>query len=228
MNTTPQQISIGSIPVVLFFAILALSGAARGDDLKVNPDHGNNTFTAVFDAPLGERITAVSSSVACDISYDDRAGTASGRCSVPLTTIMVDNEKTKTDHFRDWATNKKSKPQACTFEAKFTDVKLSEPLAPEKAVKFSAEAPFTVCGRSRSDGAKERVEGTAVLVSPESKTIRIRAHVPKFNRDAYKIGPKYTDGWLARVQSLAKVVAEEGEIELTLFARPSDSKHSNR
>jgi len=141
---------------------------------------------------------------------------------------MVDNEKTKTEHFRDWATNKKLKPGACSFEATFTDVKLSEPLVPEKTVRFSTEAPFTVCGRRRADGGKEHIEGTAVLVSPESKTIRIRAHVAKFNRDAYKIGPKYTDGWFARVQSLAKVVAEEGEIDLTLFARPSSSQHSSR
>jgi hypothetical protein len=80
---------------------LALSIPARGESLKVNPDNGNNTFSAVFDAPLGERITAVS----WDIAYDEAAGTASGRCSVPLITLMVDNEKTKTEHFRDWVTN---------------------------------------------------------------------------------------------------------------------------
>jgi hypothetical protein len=212
----------------LLLSGLALSIPARGESLAVNPDNGNNTFSAVFDAPLGERITAVSSAVSCDIAYDETAGTASGRCSVPLTTVMVDNEKTKTEHFRDWVTNKKLKPHACSFEVAFTDVKLSEPLVPEKSVRFSAEAPFTVCGRSRANGGKEQIEGTAVLVSPESKTIRIRAHVAKFNRDAYKIGPKYTDGWFARVQSLAKVVAEEGEIDLTLFARPSSPQHSSR
>jgi len=215
------------LAVVLSFG-LGLSLAAAADDLKVSPDNGNNTFTAIFDAPLGERITAVSSAVACDISYDASAATASGRCSVPLSTVMVDNEETKTEHFQAWATNKKVKPQACALEAKFSDVKLSESLVPEKSVRFTAEAPFTICGRNRSDGGKEHIEGTAVLVSPESKTLRIRAHIAKFNRDAYKVGPAYTDGWLARVQSLAKVVAEEGEIELTLFARPSSTQHSSR
>jgi hypothetical protein len=180
------------LAVVLSFG-LGLSLAAAADDLKVSPDNGNNTFTAIFDAPLGERITAVSSAVACDISYDASAATASGRCSVPLSTVMVDNEETKTEHFQAWATNKKVKPQACAL-----------------------------------DGGKEHIEGTAVLVSPESKTLRIRAHIAKFNRDAYKVGPAYTDGWFARVQSLAKVVAEEGEIELTLFARPTSTQHSSR
>jgi len=46
----------------------------------------------------------------------------------------------------------------------------------------------------------------------------VRASVAKFNRDSYKIGPKHTDGWLARVQALATVVAEEGTIDLSLFA----------
>src|SRR5262249_33817323 len=144
MNPTLQHFVVRIVTVALLLSGLALSIPARGEGLKVNPDNGNNTFSAVFDAPLGERITAVSSAVACDIAYDAAAGTASGRCSVRLTTVMVDNEKTKTEHFRDWATNKKVKPQACSFETTFTDVKLSEPLVPEKGVRFFAEAPFTI------------------------------------------------------------------------------------
>ena len=45
------------------------------------------------------------------------------------------------------------------------------------------------------------------------------ATVAGFDRDAYRIGPKYTDGWLARVQALATVVAEKGAVELSLFAK---------
>jgi hypothetical protein len=213
---------------VLLLSCLVVTIPALAEDLKVNPDNGNNTFTAIFDAPLGERITAVSSSVACDISYDPTAATASGHCSVPLTTVTVDSQPTKTEHFREWVTNKKVKPQACAFETKFTNIKLSEPLVPEKSVKFSTEAPFTICGRGRSDGAKEHVEGTAALVSAESKTIRIRGHIAKFNRDAYRVSPKYTDGWFGKVQALAKVVAEEGEIDLTLFAQPTNSQQSTK
>jgi hypothetical protein len=67
------------------------------------------------------------------------------------------------------------------------------------------------------------VTGTALLFPAgtygEKKTIRIRATVADFDRDAYRIGPKYTDGWLARVQSLAAVVAEKGAVELSLFAK---------
>ena len=206
-------------------ALLALTLAAPtalAEDLTVNPDAGNNSFSAVFDAALGERINAVSSAIGCDLAWDEKAGVASGRCSVPLTSIRVDNDDTKSDHFRQWATNKKSDPAACRIEAVFGGVKVG-PLAPEKPVPFAAEIPFTVCGRARADGGKEKVNGTALLFPPgaygEKKTIRIRATIAGFDRDAYRIGPKYTEGWLARVQSLAKVVAEKGTVELSLFAK---------
>lgn len=201
---------------------LALPGAALAEALAVNPDAGNSSFSAVFDAALGERINAVSSTVGCEITYDEKTGSAGGRCSVPLVSIRVDNDDTKSDHFRQWATHKKSDPAACTLEAVFSGVKVG-PLVPEKPVPFTAEIPFTVCGRGHAGGAKEKVSGTAVLFPPgaygDRKTIRIRATVAGFDRDAYRIGPKYTEGWLARVQSLAKVVAEKGDVELSLFAR---------
>jgi hypothetical protein len=201
---------------------LALPRAAAAEDFAVNPDAGNNAFSAVFDAALGERINAVSSAVGCEIAYDEKAGVASGRCSVPLTSIRVDNDDTKSDHFRQWATNKKSDPAECKLETEFRGVKVG-PLVAEQPVPFSAEIPFTVCGRGHAGGGKEKVRGTAVLFPPgaygDRKTIRIRATVADFDRDAYRIGPKYTEGWFARVQSLAKVVAEKGIVELSLFAR---------
>ena len=196
---------------------------ARAEELEVNPNAGNNSFSAVFDAKLGERITAVSSAVGCAVRLDEKSGLVSGKCSVPLESIRVDNDDTKSDHFRQWATNKKSDPAACRLEAMFENVRLGT-LAPERPVPFEAEIPFTVCGRGRADGGPERVSGTALFFPPgaygERKTIRIRATVTGFDRDAYQVGPKYTDGWLARVQQLAKVVAEKGDIELSLFARP--------
>jgi hypothetical protein len=208
------------------FAVLlvvsALAADAAAEDFKTNPDAGNNVFSAVFDAKLGERITAQSSAVACDLAYDAQAGTASGSCSVPLSTIKVDNEDTKTEHFQQWVTNKKSDPRECRFEAKFANVKVGK-LAPEQPVPFDAQIPFTVCGRAPVDGRKEQVKGTALLFPAgaygDAKTIRIRATIREFDRDAYRIGPKYTEGWFARVQSLAKVVAEKGTIDLSLFAK---------
>lgn len=200
----------------------ALAPPARAEELRVDPDAGNNTFNAVFDAKLGERITAQSSAVSCDLRYDEGSGLASGRCSVPLTSIKVDNEDTKTEHFRQWVTNKKSEPDACRLEAAFEGVKVGA-LVAEQPVPFAAEVPFTVCGRKPADGRRERVKGTALLFPPgaygEKRTVRIRATVEGFDRDAYHIGPRYTDGWLARVQSLAKVVADQGTIELSLFAK---------
>ncbi|HZZ85502.1 MAG TPA: hypothetical protein VFE30_13265 [Anaeromyxobacteraceae bacterium] len=204
-------------------ALLAVAApAAAAEQLKTDPEAGNNVFSAVFDARLGERITAQSSAVACDLSYDAGAGTASGTCSVPLTSIKVDNEETKTGHFQQWVTNKKSDPKDCRFEARFERVRVG-PLSPERPAEFAARIPFTVCGRGPVDGRKEQVAGTALLFPPgaygEKKTIRIRATIQRFDRDAYHIGPRYTEGWLARVQSLAKVVAQEGTVELSLFAK---------
>jgi hypothetical protein len=206
---------------------LALGAPAAAEDFKTNPDAGNNVFTAVFDAKLGERITAQSSSVGCDVTYDEKTGTASGSCSVPLTSVKVDNEDTKTEHFQQWVTNKKSDPKDCRFEARFASVKVGN-LAPEQPASFAAQIPFTVCGRGPVDGRKERVKGTALLFPAgaygEKETIRIRATIQDFDRDAYHIGPKYTDGWLARVQRLAKVVAEKGTVELSLFAKSEGEK----
>ena len=213
--------------------ILSLPGAALAEALTVNPDAGNSSFSAVFDAALGERINAVSSAVGCEITYDARTGEAAGRCSVPLASIRVDNDDTKSDHFRQWATNKKTDPAACALEAVFTGVKVG-PLVPEKPAPFSAEIPFTVCGRGPAGGGKEKVRGTAVLFPAGSygdrKTIRIRATIADFDREAYRIGPRHTEGWLARVQSLAKVVAEKGTVELSLFARekPAGDREASR
>ena len=78
---------------------LALPVAAGAEELTVNPDAGNSGFSAVFDAALGERINAVSSSVGCDVTLDEKTGLASGRCSVPLLSIKVDADDTKSDHF---------------------------------------------------------------------------------------------------------------------------------
>jgi hypothetical protein len=107
---------------------------AAAEAFVVDPEAGNNTFSAVFDAALGERITAVSSSVSCRLNLDERASTASGICSVPLTAIRVDNEDTKTEHFQQWSTNKKTHPKDCKLEAQFTALPLQK-LEPEKPVK---------------------------------------------------------------------------------------------
>jgi hypothetical protein len=201
-------------------AVLPLAAAA--EDFTVAPEAGNSGFSAVFDAALGERINAVSSAVGCEVRLDEKTGTASGRCAVPLASITVDADATKSEHFRDWATNKKSDPAACRLEAVFDGLKVG-PLVAEQAAPFTAEIPFTVCGRARVDGGKEKVVGTAMLFPAgsygEKKTIRIRATIAGFDRDAYRIGPRYTDGWLARVQQLAKVVAQTGTVELSLFAK---------
>ncbi len=74
---------------LLLVAVLAAPAAIRGEDLEVNPDAGNNAFSAVFDAKLGERITAVSSAVGCTLALDETTMRASGRCAVPLASIRM-------------------------------------------------------------------------------------------------------------------------------------------
>ncbi len=193
--------------------MLMLAAAAAGG-LKVDPDSGNNKFDARFDAPLGEMIVATSSQVACDVTY--QKGSASGTCSVPLTSIMVDNEPTKTEHFQQWATNKKVDAKKCSLEAKFEKIPLVIPGS------FAVDAAFSICGKPGT----EKVTGTATRLA--DGRVRIRARVEHFNRDKYKVGPKYTEGWLARVEQLAPVVAEEGTIEIALFAKPVETKSARK
>lgn len=194
--------------------------------LHVDPDAGNNKFDATFDAPLGERIMATSSAIACDLNYDESAGIAAGACSVPLTSITVDSEPTKTEHFQQWTTNKKVDPKKCTLETKLDGVKIEPPALSGKPSKISGEAPFTVCGRNRTDGKKETLTGSAMKL-PDGR-VRIRVRVDKFNRDKYQIGPKYTEGWLSRVQQLAPVVAETGTLEISIFAKPTETKAATK
>lgn len=202
--------------------ILLLAAAAS---LNVSPGAGNNKFDATFDAPLGEKIVATSSSVGCSVAWDEKSGTASGSCSVPLTSVMVDNEPTKTEHFQQWATNKKVDAAACSLEARFEALKLDGPLSAAPA-KLTGDAAFRVCGKRRIDGGRETVSGTALRL-PDGR-IRVRARVERFNRDRYRIGPKYTEGWLSRVQQLAPVVAEEGSIDISVFVKPDETKAASR
>jgi hypothetical protein len=209
---------------MILLAALALLAAPT--PYKVDPTSGNSNFSAIFELPLGERINAISPRVGCDLKVDDEKGTVSGFCSVPLVSITVDNEPVKAEHFQQWATNKKSKPKACLFEAKFENVPAK--LEAGKEVPFTTNVAFTVCGKARTGGGMELLEGVATLMAAgtynDVPTIRIRAHISKFDREAYQIGPKFTDGWLARVQGLAQVVAPVGSIELSLFARLDDGK----
>ena len=90
----------------LLASALATSPAhAAGAQFTVDPEAGNSAFTAVFDAAIGERITAVSSAVGCTIEADEAKLVGSAKCSVPLTSIRVDNDETKSEHFAEWATN---------------------------------------------------------------------------------------------------------------------------
>jgi hypothetical protein len=206
---------------LLLILAVVVARAAGAEAFKVDPDSGNSTFSAVFESALGERITANSSAVSCLLNYDQAAGLVSGSCSVQLPSVRVDNDDTKTEHFGQWATNKKSDPKACTLEARFERVKVAQ-LKPEVPVRFAAAIPFTICGKARTDGGKEQLVGRLTLLPAgtygEATTVRVRATIEHFKRSQYQVGPQFTDGWLARVQSLAKVVADEGSIELSLFA----------
>lgn len=200
---------------------------AHAESFRVDPDKGNSSMTAVFSAPLGERITAVSTSISCDLDVAGD-GSATGRCSLPLTSINVDNEPDKTDHFRQWATNRKSDPEKCSFDFEIQSAGALAEVEPMKPLQMRATGEFTICGRKHADGDAEMVHG-AVVLFPAGKrgpgrVVKIAATIDGFNRDKYKIGPDYTSGWLAKVQKLADVVGHEGTIELNLFASESVAK----
>src|SRR5436309_15522566 len=90
----------------LSLALTLVGSSATLADTKfaVDPEAGNNTLTAVFDAAVGERITAVSSAVGCTSTVDETTRQREASCSVPLASIRVDHAETKRDHFRQWAT----------------------------------------------------------------------------------------------------------------------------
>src|SRR5438445_12927966 len=99
--------------LMLLAALVAMNRAAAATQFAVDPEVGNNAFTAVFDSQIGERITAVSSAVGCTLTVDEAKREGRASCSVPLGSIRVDNDDTKTEHFGQWATNKKrSRPRA--------------------------------------------------------------------------------------------------------------------
>jgi hypothetical protein len=207
--------------VLLLRAAVALGGGR----FAVDPDAGSNTVSAVFEAAIGERITAVSSQVACTLRVDERRLTGDATCSVPLTAIRVDNDETKSEHFRQWATNRQLDPERCTFDLEVPGLALQPPVEPMRAVPFATEGAFRICGRPRDDGGRERIRGTIVYLPAGSykdvRTLRIRGRIEGFDRERYQIGPRWTAGWLARVQELAPVVATGGTIEVNLFATES-------
>src|SRR6266478_2966301 len=111
--------------LILFAALVAVSRVAAATQFAVDPEVGNNAFTAVFDSQIGERITAVSSAVGCKLTGDETKREGHASCSVPLTTVRVDNDDTKNDHCGEKATNKKKDPKQCTLQVEVPRLKLS-------------------------------------------------------------------------------------------------------
>ena len=188
----------------------------------VDPTVGGNTMSAVFESAAGERINAVSSSIACTVTADETKLEGTATCAIPLTSIVVDGNPTKSGHFQEWATNKKSEPKACRFELQVPLVHVPGPVEAKKPVSFTTDGTFTVCGRSRDDKGAERVEVTLTYLPRgthgDDRTLRIRAHITGFDRERYGVSPRATAGWLARVEQLADVVATEGTIDVNVFA----------
>jgi len=229
MKTRLAEIALAVAMAVVGFAQSVLADSSI---LKVDPEAGNNTFSAVFDAALGERITAVSSAVGCAITADEGKLEGHAKCSVPLTSITVDSDETKTDHFRQWATNKKLDPKQCTFDLDLPHVQLPSPLVEKQPVAFTTDGTFSICRRQRDNGQPEKIQGTIILLPAGSlgdgRAFRIRAKVEGFDREQYGISPKNTAGWLARVQQLANVVATAGTIDVNVFAISANGAQAKR
>ncbi|MGH7965239.1 MAG: hypothetical protein ACRERD_26090 [Candidatus Binatia bacterium] len=208
------------------------SALAETSTFAVDPEAGNNTFSAVFDAAIGERIMAVSSSVGCTLTVDEQQLEGKAKCSVPLTAIKVDNDDIKTEHFQQWATNKKLDAAKCTFDLEIPHIKLPPPVEEKKPVAFTTEGNFTVCGRQREGGKPERITGTVIYLPAgtygDTRTLRIRARIEGFDREQYGVSPRATAGWLARVQQLADVVATAGNIDVNIFATSPSGKQAQK
>jgi len=148
------------VTLLLLARVLSGSTQALGETrFAVDPEAGNNTFSAVFDAAIGERITAVSSASGATLRVDEAQLSGQASCAVPLSSIRVDNDDTKSDHFRQWATNKKVDPRKCTFKLEVPHLKLEGPVEAMKPVPFEAEGTFTICGRPRDDKGPEKISG---------------------------------------------------------------------
>jgi hypothetical protein len=208
--------------IAVLLLLAAVIRPAAGATYEVRADDRGNAMTAVFDSAVGERITAVSPRIDCTLTVDETALTGSGRCSVPLTSIAVDNTPQKSEHFQQWATNKKSDPEACSFELTLPSVHVPGPVTPDRPVQLTTEGKFTICGRPRDDGGTEHVAVTLTYLPEygEEKVhaLRIRAHVEHFDRERYGVSPRATAGWLARVEQLSDVVATEGVIDVSVVA----------
>jgi len=210
--------------VLALAGMLGVAGRVARAETKVvvDPEAGNNAFAAVFDSAIGERITAVSSAIGCTFAVDEAKLEGSGHCAVPLSSIRVDNDDTKTEHFGQWATNKKTEPARCMLELEVPSVRLTPPIEPKKPVPFSTEGTFTICGRRREDHRPEHIQGSVIYLPAgtygSKRTLRIRARIEHFDREKYGVTPKSTPGWLARVQQLAPVVATAGTIDVNLLA----------
>src|SRR5262249_54529416 len=151
--------------VLLLALVLSGPPAALGDtQFSVDPEAGNNTFSAVFDAAIGERITAVSSAVECTLRVDEEklAGPAPG--SAPPGPTRVDNDDTKSDHFGQWATNKRVDPRKCRSGLDVPGLKRDGPVQAMKPVPFETDGTFTICGRPRDDKGPERISGTIIYL----------------------------------------------------------------
>ncbi|MFN8544502.1 MAG: hypothetical protein U0807_09870 [Candidatus Binatia bacterium] len=221
------------LPLAAVMVVALLAAPAVADTkFTVDPEVGNNAFTAVFDSTIGERIMALSSAVGCTLTVDEGKLEGHATCSVPLTSIRVDNDDTKTEHFGQWATNKKMEPAQCTFTLEVPAVKLPPPVEPKKPVAFTTEGTFTICGRPRDDHRRERIQGTVIYLPPgtygSTRTLRIRARIEQFDREKYGVSPKNTAGWLARVQQLADVVGTEGTVDVNLFAAVPDAHEGEK
>jgi polyisoprenoid-binding protein YceI len=93
-----QRLMEMGLSAAMLFLVSSQPVWAENATFKVDPEAGNNTFSAVFDAALGERIMAVTSGIDCTVTVDEgKLGKA--KCSVPLKSIKVDNDDTKTEHF---------------------------------------------------------------------------------------------------------------------------------
>ena len=84
--------------ITSFIICLLLPQILLAETYRSSAMQGDSTLSGVFSLPLGERITALSSVIDCSIDIENSIQ-IKGICKVPLSSINVDSEPTKTKHF---------------------------------------------------------------------------------------------------------------------------------
>jgi polyisoprenoid-binding protein YceI len=207
--------------VLMFVALLPLAVSAQtaapaAQTFNFNDELHRDTVTFMLEAPL-EVINGLSNQLKGSISVQN--GKASGKLSVPVSSIKTGNE-TRDGHLQNDRWLDAAKNPEISFE--FKDVALPAPLENGKPVKVQTKGKFTIHGVTR----EEPVEVTAIFLKESADTkirapgdlLRVRA---KFRIPLEAYGIKRTEALILKVGEQADVAVDAwGSTQFKLYSLP--------